>query len=115
MQGPVVVYEGGAHAGAARLPDLRSGEEGLLRYATDLGSEVKTSDRGAPEQLVAVKVVKGIVRATHKLRETKTYTNSNRSRHERTLIVEHPVRNDWKLVEPARPSVQSRDVHRFEV
>src|SRR5262249_32030867 len=53
MQGPVAGYEGGAHAGDVRLPDLRPGEERLLRYAIDLGSEVKSSDRGAPEQLVA--------------------------------------------------------------
>jgi hypothetical protein len=114
MQGPVTVYEGGSYAGDARLMDLQPGEERLLSYAIDLGSEVKTSGRGAPEQLVAVKVVKGIVQATHKLRETKTYTITNRSRHERTMIVEHPVRTDWKLVEPARPSEQSRDVYRFE-
>src|SRR5262249_23168339 len=115
MQGPVTVYEGGAYAGDARIMDLQPGEERLLSYAIDLGSEVKTSDKGAPEQLTAVKVFKGIVQATHKLRETKIYTIANRSKHERTMIVEHPVRTDWKLIEPAKPSEQSRDVYRFEV
>src|SRR5262249_47316821 len=115
MQGPVTIYEGGAYAGDARIMDLQPGEERLLSYAIDLGSEVKTSDKGAPEHLTAVKIIKGIVQATHKLRETKTYTITNRSRHERTMIVEHPVRNDWKLIEPARATEQSRDVYRFEV
>ncbi|HKB37946.1 MAG TPA: hypothetical protein VKD72_15980, partial [Gemmataceae bacterium] len=115
MQGPVTIYEGGAYAGDARIMDLQPGEERLLSYAIDLGSEVKTSDKGAPERLTAVKVFKGIVQATHKLRETKTYTISNRSKHERIMIVEHPVRTDWSLIEPAKPTEQSRDVYRFEV
>jgi hypothetical protein len=115
MQGPVTVYEGGAYAGDARIMDLQPDEERLLSYAIDLGSEVKTSAKDAPEQLMSVKVVKGIVQATHKLRETKTYRIVNRSKHDRVMIVEHPVRNDWKLMEPAKPTEQSRDVYRFEV
>ncbi len=115
MQGPVTVYEGGSYAGDARVADLQPGEERLLSYAVDLGSEVKTSDKSAPENLMGVKVFKGIVQATHKLRETKTYTVANRSKHDRALIVEHPIRTDWKLVEPAKPNEQSRDVYRFEV
>ena len=31
------------------------------------------------------------------------------------MVVEHPVRNEWRLVEPAKPSEQSRDVYRFEM
>src|SRR5262249_18697351 len=34
---------------------------------------------------------------------------------ERTLIIEHPIRNDWKLVAPGRATEQSRDVYRFDV
>jgi septal ring factor EnvC (AmiA/AmiB activator) len=31
------------------------------------------------------------------------------------LILEHPVRTDWRLVTPAKPTEQSRDVYRFEI
>ena len=115
IQGPVTVYEGGAYAGDARLMDMQPDEERLLSYAIDLGSEVKTSDKMAPEQLISVKVNKGIVQASHKLRNTKTYTLTNRSKHDRTMIVEHPIRTEWKLVEPAKANEHSRDVYRFEV
>src|SRR5262249_23211343 len=40
MQGPVSVYEGGAYAGDARLPDLQPGEERLLSFAVDQAVEV---------------------------------------------------------------------------
>ncbi len=115
MQGPITVYEGNTYAGDARVMDLQPNEERLVAYAVDQGTEVKVEGRSAPQQLVAVKVVKGAVLATHKLRETKTYLVKNRSAQERTLIIEHPVRPDWKLVAPEKPSERSREVYRFEV
>jgi hypothetical protein len=115
MQGPITVYEGSTYAGDARVMDLQPNEERLVAYAVDQGTEVKCESQSAPVQLVAVKVVKGIVRATHKLRDTKKYLVKNRSPQDRTLIIEHPIRADWKLVSPQKASEQSREVYRFEV
>jgi hypothetical protein len=115
MQGPVTVYDGGTYAGDARILDLQPNEERLVAYALDQGTEVKAEGESAPQQLVAVKVVKGVVRATHKLRETKKYMVKNRSPQDRTLIIEHPVRADWRLVTPEKPAERSRETYRFEV
>jgi dynactin complex subunit len=115
MQGPVTVYEGKTYAGDARVQDLQPGEERLVAYAVDQGTEVKAEGQTAPQQLVAVKVVKGVLQATHKLRETKNYLIKNRSPQARTLIVEHPVRADWRLVTPEKPAERSRESYRFEV
>jgi hypothetical protein len=113
-QGPVTVFEGGTYAGDARIMDLQPNEERLLAYAVDQGMEVKTENGGGTEVLTAVRINKGVLGVTHKLRETKTYLVKNRSSQDRLLIVEQPVREDWKLVEPARPAERSRDVYRFE-
>jgi hypothetical protein len=115
MQGPVAVYEGGAYSGDARVMDLQPNEERLLSYAIDLGTEVKPDSKSSPDQLTAVKVVKGVLQTTHKLRHTKSYQAKNRSEHDRVLIVEHPINAGWKLVTPEKPSEQSRDVYRFEL
>jgi hypothetical protein len=115
MQGPITVYDGSTYAGDARVMDLQPNEERLVAYALDQGTEVKCEAQSAPVQLVAVKVVKGIVHATNKLRDTKKYIVKNRSPQDRTLIIEHPVRNDWKLVTPQKATEQSREVYRFEV
>jgi hypothetical protein len=115
MQGPITVYEGSTYAGDARVMDLQPNEERLIAYAVDQGTEVKCEADSAPVQLVAVKVVKGIVHATRKLRDTKKYLVKNRSTQDRTLIIEHPVRADWKLVKPEKAAERSRDVYRFEV
>ncbi len=115
MQGPITVFEGSNYAGDARILDLQPNEERLLSYAVDLGTEVNpvpSSDNGRMTQL---KAVKGIVYTTTKLRETKTYTIKNRNDRERTVLIEHPVRNDFKLVSTEKPVETASDFYRFQV
>jgi hypothetical protein len=115
MQGPITVFEGSSYAGDARILDLQPGEERLLSYAVDLGTEVNpvpSSDNG---RIVEVKAVKGLLHTQTKLRETKTYAIKNRNDQDRLVLVEHPVRNDFKLVDGARPAETASDVYRFEV
>jgi hypothetical protein len=40
MQGPITVFEGSNYAGDSRIMDLQPGEERLLSFAIDLGTEV---------------------------------------------------------------------------
>jgi hypothetical protein len=115
MQGPITVFEGSSYAGDARVSDLQPKEERLISYAVDLGTEVEPVGKGAPDQLVAVKIARGILYATYKLRETKVYNLKNRSGHDRLVLLEHPFRADWNLVSPGQPVERSRDVYRFPV
>jgi hypothetical protein len=115
MQGPITIYEGTTYAGDTRVLDLQPNEERLIAYAIDQATEVKAESQSAPQQLVSAKLVKGVLLTTHKLRETKTYLIKNRSTQDRLLIVEHPVRTDWNLVAPEKPTERSRDVYRFEI
>ena len=115
MQGPVSVYEGGTYAGDGRIMDLQPNEERLLSYAIDQGVEVKPEINFGQEQLISVKVVKGVMQVTHKLRDTKCYLVKNRAPQDRDLIIEHPMRDDWKLVAPEKADEVSRDVYRFNL
>jgi hypothetical protein len=115
MQGPITVYEEGSYAGDSRIMDLQPNEERLISYAVDTGVEVKAEAKHAPEQLVSVKLVKGVLHVSNKLRQTKTYQVKNRAEHERTLVIEHPINANWKLVTPEKPSERSRDVYRFQI
>jgi hypothetical protein len=115
MQGPVSVYEGGTYAGDGRIMDLQPNEERLISYAIDQGVEVKAEGATAPQQLIAVKIVKGVMHVTHKLRETRCYLVKNRAPEDRDLIIEHPIREDWKLVTPEKANEVSRDVYRFDL
>jgi len=116
MQGPITVFEGSNYAGDARILDLQPKEERLISYAVDLGTEVNpvpSSDNG---RYTIIKAVKGVIETTTKLRETKTYTIKNRNDAERLVMIEHPVRNEFKLVEDkVKPTEVAADVYRFEI
>jgi len=114
MQGPVSVYENGSYAGDARLPDLQANEERLLSFAVDQAVEIKSETKSEPDSLILLRIVKGVVEETHRQRSTTKYLIRNRSDQERTLIVEHPVNPDWKLVGEEKPTERTRNVYRFQ-
>jgi hypothetical protein len=115
MQGPVTVFEGSNYAGDARFPDLQPDEQRLISYAIDLGTEVNPVPASDNGKLTSVKVNKGVLHTTTKVRESKTYTVANRNDQERLVLVEHPVRNEFKLVDTDKPAETASDVYRFEV
>jgi hypothetical protein len=115
MQGPITVFEGSSYAGDARIQDLQPKEERLLSYAIDLGVEVEPTIKHDPQRLTSVKAFKGILHATNRLRESKIFNIKNRTEHERMMIIEHPYRQEYKLVLPDKPAERSRDVYRFEL
>jgi hypothetical protein len=119
MQGPVTVYEDNSYAGDALLPDLRPGEERLLSFAVDLGVEVVPGTdpkKPATENLVSIKVAQGILHATYKQRQTRTYKVVNRTDQARDVIVEHPKQAGWALVvDKKKAPKETRDAYRLEV
>jgi hypothetical protein len=114
MQGPVTVFEGSNYAGDAQVQDLQPNEERLLSYAIDLGIEVSPAPAQGNGRITHLKAVKGVLTITTKLVESRLYTAKNRSGQERTLLIEHPVRHDFKLVD-GEPRETAADVYRFEL
>ena len=115
MQGPITVFEGSNYAGDSRILDLQPNEERLISYAIDLGTEVNPVPSPANGRLVSVKAVKGIIATSTRFRESKTYTIKNRNDVERVVLVEHPVRNEFKLIETDKPAETASDFYRFQV
>lgn len=113
MQGPITVFEGGAYAGDARIEDLAAGQERLLSYALDLKIEVEPQNPSRQQELVEAKLKRGTLVVTRKASEEKVYLIRNRAGEKRTVLIEHPFRADWKLVEPANSTERTRDFHRF--
>jgi hypothetical protein len=114
MQGPITVFNTNTYAGDSRIMDLQKGEERLISYAVDLGTEVEPVAKRDPDRFTHVKVVKGVVFTTSKIRETKTYNIKNRADQDRVVLIEHPFRPDFKLI-GKEPKERTRDVNRFQV
>jgi hypothetical protein len=115
MQGPVTVFDGGAYAGDARIPDLPTGSERLLSYALDLEIEVAPTSDARPQSLVSARITKGVLEAEFKQSRTNTYTVKNSGEDAKTVLVEHPVDLQWELRTPKEPTEKTRDVYRFAV
>jgi hypothetical protein len=115
MQGPITVFENNTYAGDSRILDLQKNEERLISYAVDLGTEVEPVVKQDAERFTLVKIVKGILHTTTKLREHKTYNVKNRSEQDRVVLIEHPYRPEFKLVSKEQPKERARDVYRFEI
>ncbi|MBI3410286.1 MAG: hypothetical protein HY040_18260 [Planctomycetes bacterium] len=113
-QGPITVYDNSTYAGDTRILDFQPNEERLLSYALDQSTEIKTAVKATPSTSMNFRFDDATLSARYIMRETKTYTIKNRSTHDRTVILEHPIRADWKLA-GTKPGEQSRDVYRFTV
>jgi hypothetical protein len=115
MQGPITVFDGANYAGDSRILDVQPNEERLLSYAIDLGTEVNPVPSNDNGRIVMVKAVKGVIETSTKLRESKSYTIVNRNDSERVVLIEHPVRNEFKLIDTDKPAETARDFYRFQV
>jgi hypothetical protein len=114
MQGPVTVFDGGVYAGDARIPQLPPGSEQLLSYALDLDIEVAPTGDARPQHLVSARIDNGVLFATYKQSRNQSYTVKNSGDEAKTVLVEHPMQQQWKLLSP-EPTEKTRDVYRFAV
>ncbi|GJL62030.1 MAG: hypothetical protein NPIRA04_06840 [Nitrospirales bacterium] len=113
MQGPITVFDDNAYAGDAQMNDLAPGQDRLISYALDLNTEVHRKPTPLAQELISAKLRKGVLIATRKALNTTMYTVTNRSQKQKTVLVEHPYRSEWKLVDTITPVEQTRSMYRF--
>jgi hypothetical protein len=115
MPGPISVFDSGAYAGDAQIGHVPAGDKRLLAYAVDL--DVNSSKEQASEGRVRkARIVKGLLEVTSLRRDKMTYTFDNKDqKRARTIIVEHPKYEGWKLAEPAAATETTPNLYRFEV
>lgn len=115
MQGPVTLFDGGTYAGDAKLPDLKPGEDRLVAYALDLGTEVMTESKSHPTQIVSLTIRKGTLVRRNKGVDEREYKIRNKQSRDKTVIIEQAASSDWKLIEPTEPFERTENLMRFKV
>lgn len=115
MQGPVTLFDGNVYAGDAKLPDLKPNEERLVAYALDLGTEVMVKHQPRPDEMLSVKIVRGSLIHTHKYIDEREYVVKNKADRPRTVILEQPYGDEWKLLVPDMPFERAPGLSRFKV
>ncbi len=112
--GPITVFDGNAYAGESLMETLKGGDKRLVSYAVDLGTRVATKLDSTSGLVREIHVRRGVFTVRMAERETKTYTIRNVDAKPKTLIVEHAVREGYRLVD-TKPSETTASVYRFEV
>ncbi len=115
MSGPITVYNKNVYAGDASIEDLSPNEERLISYGIDLGVESETKTEGSGKEIVAVKLVKGVLYLNHKFVRTTSYTFRVTDAKARTLVIEQPLETGWKLTTPAKADERTDTLYRFRV
>ncbi|AGB70837.1 MULTISPECIES: DUF4139 domain-containing protein [Rhizobium] len=84
------------YIGDSQLSALPKEDTRLASFATD--RKVSISEQQTPtEEIASLKVSDGMMNATVKYRQTTTYTVSGALDGERTVIIEHPMRDGWSF------------------
>lgn len=115
MQGPVTIFDDGVYAGDAKLPDLNDKEKRLVAYALDLAVEVVQRHASAPEQEISLKIAKGVMIRKVRRLDDRTYVVRNKAGRDRTVLIEQPYGDDWKLIEPDKPFERTESLSRFRL
>lgn len=114
--GSFSVLDENTFAGEGLLEAIRPSERRLLSYATDLGLVVDSKTESQQENVTRVFIRHGSMVTTRELREKKTYVVRNEDTVDRTLVVEHSARPEYKLASDApTPEEKAPGLYRFRV
>ncbi len=114
--GSFSVLEDETFAGEGLTEALKPGEKRLLSYAVDLGLLVDSKRDSERQHVTRVRIQRGVMTHVSEERETRTYTIRNEDTIPRSIVIEHPVRPEWKLsVDTPEPSETSLGSHRFRI
>jgi hypothetical protein len=113
--GPITVYDDNAYAGEALVETFKANDKRLISYGVDLGTRITTNLDSSRDTIREIKAQRGILTTRTALEEKLTYTIRNVDARAKTLIIEHPVRQQYTLLTPKQPSETTANAYRFEV
>jgi hypothetical protein len=114
LEGPLTVLDGHTYAGDARIDNLPPGQGRLLSYAVDQQMQINATNSRQDTTIQTGKIVKGVLHLTRKHVFTQEYVVENKADKDRTVIIEHPFRAGWKLVESPQPMETTETLYRFK-
>ncbi len=110
--GPVTVFEDGAYGGEALMETIRKQDKRLISYALDQGTQVTERTAGDPNHRAKLTARRGVIERSITERRSTAYVVRNADAKGKSLLIEHPVPADAKIVSPA-PAEQTATHYRF--
>jgi len=102
-------------AGEGIMEILHPGERRLLSYAADTALRVTSKEGDESKTAKRVIIMKGVMTVTREERSERLYTLHNADTTPRQVILEHPIREHWKLAGDLKPEDTGATYYRFRV
>jgi hypothetical protein len=112
--GPITVYDGGVYGGEALMETLKAGDKRLISYAVDLGTRITEAFGSKQAVTREMHATRGLLNVKYAMEETRTYTIRNVDQKAKTLILEHPLRQGYTLLN-RQPAEKTPSAYRFDV
>jgi hypothetical protein len=114
-RGSFSIVENGNFGGEGLLDPIHPNERRLLSYAADQAVRVSSGNGRNTRRVQRLTINKGVLQETTAEVSEVDYTVHNAAPEARTVIVEHPVRNDWTLDSEPKPAETTPSVYRYRV
>jgi len=109
------IIDGGTFAGEGLIETVHPNERRLLSYAADTGIRVTSQSESRDLPVSRVQILKGVMFLSREHRDKVKYTIRNADTTARQVVIEHPVRAGWKLLDADKPEETSASHYRFRV
>jgi hypothetical protein len=113
--GPITVYDGGTYAGEALVETVKAGDKRLISYGVELGTRITTKFDSSKDVVREIHTKRGMLTSKYAVQEVQIFTINNVDPKAKTLIIEHPQRSGYTLIEPAKATETTADAYRFEI
>jgi hypothetical protein len=109
------ILESDTFAGKGLIETVHPAERRLISYAADPALRVTMEQESSERPITRIHIVKGLMYLTREQRDSRKYTLHNADAAPRQVVIEHPARENWKLVEGPKPEEISASYLRFRV
>ncbi|HEY6971649.1 MAG TPA: carboxypeptidase regulatory-like domain-containing protein [Candidatus Angelobacter sp.] len=109
------IIENNAFAGEGLIDPLKPNERRLLSYAADQAVRVEDRNEVEASPVKHIKIARGVMVQTSEQAQHDTYVVRNSDTEPRDVIIEHPVREGWKLAKDLKPEETTASFYRFRV
>lgn len=109
------IVDGDTFAGEGLIETVHPEERRLLSYAADTAVRVTSESEAKDLPVSRIQVLKGVMFMSREHRNKIKYTVRNADTAARQVVIEHPVREGWKLTDEKKPEETSASRYRFRV
>jgi len=109
------IVDSGTFSGEGLIETVHPDERRLLSYAADTAVRVTSENESKDMPVSRIQVLKGVMFLSREHRNKMKYIVRNSDTAKRDVVIEHPVRAGWKLVNDNKPEETSASHYRFRV